>query len=281
LDVGAYDLDQTSLNVSGRPMAPHGTVTTSSASAGQKTTGRKSKAIGPTPHQIIQKSHQIPNTLSGFSDSGVGSTREILYRITDYFDSADGTNGSVEYWYRLDNNFADSSPNIPQASYQKIHSVELYALPRFSVDTAASPVVVLFGVPIMSSVTGTSRNSAQRSTLLTPSSVSTWQKVGGWSASVLLSDTQQSLSVQSNTGGFDFACLAACTVVDPDDYTAITDNGVQFKMVISVRQTLPLEQTANISVVRTVDPSWGSPTGPGTTEAASLQIEARNITNVV
>jgi len=280
LDVGAYDLDQTSLNVSGRPMAPHGTVTTSSASAGQKTTGRKSKTgNGTTQDLLIQKAHQVPNTLAGFSTQGSEATKEILFRVTDFFDSSDETNGSGQYWYRLDNTFFRDT-GATEALYQDIHSVDLYAIPRFSIDTAASPVIVLFGVPVASQIAGTVRNAAQCSTLLMPSSVSKWQKVGSWSASRLLNDATQSLVVEQNTGGFDFACLGMFSVVDPDDYSVITTGGVQFKIVIRVRQSLPLNDTLNVAVERSVLPTWGNPGTPGLTFDEPVQIEALALTNV-
>jgi hypothetical protein len=226
----------------------------------------------------------VPRALMGF-DGGDSSTKEILFRYTSYFNSQDqaATGNSGVYYFRTDQDFIENAASSG-SPVMKVESVSLYALPAFGLDTTSSPVMVLFGVPVRSMDGTFIRNAAQQSTLLLPTSVSQWVKVGGWTADKLFEDSTLQPATVSNTT-FSFAALFQWAAVNPDTFDvlpAVIGSGVQFKLVVTVSQTLNVSQNVNAWIEYAAAPDWDSilTTAP-TTENYPSQIEALKLSSAL
>jgi len=219
-------------------------------------------------------------------DGGEASTKEILFRYTSYFNSLDqaATGNSGVYYFRTDQNFIENAASTG-SPVMKVESVALYALPGFGLNTAASPAMVLFGVPVRSMDGTFIRNCAQQSTMLLPTSVSQWVKVGGWTADKLFGDSTLQPATVSNTT-FSFAALCQWAVVNPDTFESISGatftEGIQLKLVVTVSQTLDVSQNVNAWIEYAADPDWDSilATAPSTENYPS-QIEALKLSSAL
>lgn len=219
-------------------------------------------------------------------DGGESSTKEILFRYTTYFNSLDqaATGNSGVYYFRTDQDFIENASSAG-SPVMKVESLTLYALPGFGLNTASSPAMVLFGVPVRSMDGTVVRNAAQQSTMLLPTSVSQWVRVGGWTADKLFADaTLQPATVSSAT--LSFAALCQWAVVDPDTFTSITGpdftEGIQFKLVVTVSQTLNVSQNVNAHIEYSADPDWDSIlTAAPSTQLFPSQIEALKLSSAL
>jgi hypothetical protein len=162
------------------------------------------------------------------------SSKEIKVVLTDFFDSTDGILGTYQQWlFSPVNPFFPSAAGSADANLGKVTKVRFYALPSFTLDTSASPQMVIFGLPVLAS--GVGACASQQSTLLTPTSVSDWVSVGGWDASKIFADANVIPAVNDATSA---TPLGSLRVVNPDDYSA-SSVIVQFMVQAHVSYTLP------------------------------------------
>lgn len=197
------------------------------------------------------------NYMEGFYDP-TDATSEIRFRVTDYFDSsANATNYVDQYLFDVSQEFVRPSPISGMNSTMCfVESVTLFALPGFSVATNTGALLVPFHVPVKFNANGETQTACQQSTLLTPSSVSNWVKVGSWKAKKLFRDGIYSpiRSQGSNQVLFCVGCF------EPDDLTPTTVK-VQFRAEIIVSQNLPAMNAAIAGVFAA--PSWIDPIATG------------------
>ena len=171
------------------------------------------------------------------------SDREIRTTLVDFFDYDFGTDIALafkQYLFNVANvyGFNTASPGAP-SPMARLLGFQLWALPRFSNDNVAdATLAVLFGLPVTGGAEGTTATTAAlQTTLLTPTSVSDWVKVGEWNEETIDSTTQQPLiTPDGNTA------LGTFVVVDPDDFEVLLDAtlpSVQFMAKTTIAQALP------------------------------------------
>lgn len=190
----------------------------------------------------------MPLALSGGFVDPTSSTNELLLDVTDYFDSTGDAEFAFQQWLTT-SDYQIFNPKFNQANMVKLVSFDLYALPDFDLDTAASPVMVLFGVPVQ--VSGTSSCAAQQTTLLTPTSVSNWVKVGSWSAKSLFADA----NVAPPDSEGDRICGGSFVVVNPDDMEPSALR-IQYRAEARFAITMPQVIRWPISVPSLNTPAW-------------------------
>ena len=171
------------------------------------------------------------------------SDREIRTTLVDFFDYNFGTDIALafrQYLFNVANvyGFNTASPGAPNPMAQVL-AFQLWALPRFSNDNVArATLAVLYGLPVTGgaeSTTGTT--AALQTTILTPTSVSDWVKVGEWNEKTIDLTTQQPLITPDGN-----SALGTFVVVDPDDFQVILDDTlppVQFMAKTIISQALP------------------------------------------
>lgn len=200
--------------------------------------------------------------MGSFGVNPSGSAKELVFECIDFFDYVPNPAAGLRQ-YAFNPKSFNLTPPFPGAggsatvenNVGKIKSVKLYALPDFSLNVSAASVQVLFGCPV--SKFGRYDNAstppeqdgfvgtvAQRATLLTPTSVSDWVEIGGWSASSLFKDANfgPTYTPSQEQVLFTISCL------DPDD-ASLSDLNVQLMVVVEVAQSLPPLGTAQVSVV--------------------------------
>lgn len=189
--------------------------------------------------------------LGTFGMNPSGSAKELVIEYVDFFDYDPGADPTTapfkQYKFNPNfNNLVNPALNNPTENISRVNSVTLWALPQFAVSTVESSVAVDFGVPVHSVsdaiLTATPSlevdilrgTASQKSTLLTPTSVSDWVKVGHWSYDKLFAVSNYN-PVYDSLGN---QCLFTFTVVKPDNGVA-SAQGVQFMVEIEASQTLP------------------------------------------
>lgn len=173
------------------------------------------------------------------------SNKELVVRATDYFDSA--PKFYTQYLFSVNENGIFQSPGLgSSANYCRVLSAKFYALPRFSNDAISSAtVLVAFAVPatlpLNSASTVEEQNSTslcQKSTLLTPTSVSDWVLVGEMKSTAF--DRSQAVPAYAANPGSNagLQVLGTLALLNPDDGTLSTSK-VQYRVDIEYAQTVP------------------------------------------
>ncbi len=210
--------------------------------------GKHKQPALPTP--LITSAGGTPSVLSGWSSNPSSSTKELHITYTDYFD----TTGLIDFAYQqfvFDPSFSpmiSQSDTVSPFNLCKVTSVKLYALPRFNVDTSASSVLFVFGLPVISGDLDTC--AAQQSTLLTPTTTSKWVVVGSWTANKIFKDSNvtPALDNKGNTA------LGSWVLLDPDTLSPST-KVVQCRIEFKVSQTIPQVTQASYSIPTSDDAS--------------------------
>lgn len=142
----------------------------------------------------------------------------------------------------MDNNIFTNPATSSEKNLSRIESVSVYALPVFrnvlSDGVAGSVVAVLYGLPAF--VGGKGLTVAQRSTILTPTSVSDWVYVGGFSHDKTFSDG----NVQPQVNSSNCQVVGQVAIIDPDTGNPIVNTAddfisIQYYVDITYTQTLP------------------------------------------
>jgi len=231
--------------------------------------------------------------LGTFGHNPSGSAKELVTQYVDFFDYVYDDSGTGQHirQYKFNPNFNNLFPPAslqPSANVSRVERVKLWALPNFQIDTADSSCIVDFGVPVHSvsdvkyvpgatptvEVDAFRGTAAQKSTLLTPTSVSDWVKVGEWHAKSLFDDSNFSPAYDSLGN----QALFTAVVVYPDNGAAYARN-VQFMVEIEVAQTLaPLSQIEMTLIQTTRSEAWydALPQGTGFTPAFVQMKTLRN-----
>ena len=185
----------------------------------------------------------MPTELKSIFFNPTSATREIVYTVTDFFDSTgDETLQYQQIQMSMENPLGMLHAQGTPTPFGRVEKFDLYALPRsVNAAVASSTLAVLFGLPVVGgsvpSDETTAGNEAKgtaatRTTILTPTSVSDWVHVGHWDRKTLELSSQ---SLQAQQG---MTVLGAMTVVDPDKWTPVTSK-IQYMAKTTIRQSLP------------------------------------------
>lgn len=186
-----------------------------------------------------------------------GATNEIKFVYRDYFDSlGDVAKPGGQYFVDLKNLPGINYAGLGYSPVAKVVGAKLYALPRFSLDSADSAVVVLTGLPINTAVTteqaSNANYAAQQSTLLTPSSTVDWVLCGSWDAKSTLAEANILLSTNSDG----LVPIMEWEIVDPD-FLSPSAKKLQFMLEYTVSQSVPQVSLAKIAIVNPTP--WSGP----------------------
>lgn len=211
-----------------------------------------------TLHESATRSWALSNPTS--------SGNSLKVKLMDFFDSpvitAEGTEAYQQYLFSVKNVLGIDTDAAVSANgaLSVVESFELYALPQFDLNTSNSSVMVLFGVPVQlvgTGAAGTGSTVATKSTLLTPTAVSDWVKVGSWNRNQLFDTT---LVQPAYSGNGSLMCLGSFVIVDPDTGDLFPDGSsgpvIQYMARISVSQVLPQILQATISIPQNGLPCW-------------------------
>jgi len=177
-------------------------------------------------------------TLSALSQSGgITSSKEIRMSFTDYFDTSDDAAAAYFQWMWNPSQSVFSTGTATSGGFVPSYALgaDLYALPKFALDSASSSVLVVTTVPVIAGNSSLTAAGNSQSTLILPTSVQKWVKVGSWRASKLFDSSEYLPAIETDTGNqpvFSGVCL------DPDTL-AVTAANLQMKIVIHLAQALP------------------------------------------
>lgn len=168
------------------------------------------------------------------ASGGVMSTREIRFTMNDFFDTSNDELAPYFQWqFGVDQNLLASDYTTQPVT--KVIGADLYALPKFSLDTQQSAQLFLTTVPVIAAnALGGKTSAAIQTTLLLPRTDSSWVKVGTWRANKIFSESNVAPAV--NNEGL-MAVFSGC-VLDPDTMVA-SGEPVQCKVVVHFSQALP------------------------------------------
>jgi hypothetical protein len=177
-------------------------------------------------------------TLSALSASGgVSATKELRFDFVDYFDtSGDAAAGYFQWvWDPAQSVFTTGSFSTSDGYPAYVRGADLYALPKFALDSSDSSVLFITSCPVTVADSTTGVAGAVRSTLILPTSVQKWVLVGRWRADQLLGTSTYLPSI-SSTGGYQAIFSGVC--LDPDSL-AVSAANVQCKIVLHISQAIP------------------------------------------
>jgi hypothetical protein len=202
----------------------------------KKTTKKSSKKVNKRlPDDMLKAMSRASledesSTLMRMANSAISQSKEIVLRITDYFDAPLVDAKPYFQWYYNNQQQVITAANSA-TPYCALREAWIYAMAKFNVDTTQSLVGVMTSVPALTSVSADTYCAADpQMTILTPTSVSKWVCVGHYKANKLFAG-----ELFPQVGPKGQQCVFAGCVVEPDTYTAVvTKNVLQFKVVIKV-----------------------------------------------
>jgi len=231
-------------------MAPRGTVTTSRPSAGQKDSGRKSKTDkrnGSPQNQGIPRTvvsqlvdgkpleTRDSDVIRALTSSGNAmSQKEVRFCYTDFFDTSSDV--AAPYFCHTFSTVGSLIAGDANNPSRRIIGADLWAMPKFDLDTSSSALLFLSTVPTNpggnDSAPGTAANI--QNTLLLPKADSRWVKVGRWRAKTLFADSTVAPSISSNGDQAIFSGV----VLNPDTLLAV-GSPLQCKVEVHFAESVP------------------------------------------
>lgn len=224
----------------------------------------------------VSKLDNTDNGLGNWISNPTSAGNEVILAVTDYFDS-DPTAASQAYLVNVPSLPTISSVDGSSEAYgNRIKRVHVHALPRFEEDTATSSSLVMFAVPALRPITGDDSGKnyfAQDATLLTPTSVSNWVKVGSYDFDNLFGVTgyEPVYTNVNDTVKKSLLNVFEIQVLDPDDFTA-SKNAIQYRVDIEYAANVPLIQQVYQTVLSEAT-AWKG--------GVSVATEVKSYTNVL
>lgn len=245
-------------------------------------------------HYELTVSKKSDYAMSGFNSNPSGSEKELNVKVSDFVDSDPGHLST--YWFDIDSNGLELFPTVASAKMGprcRVKRVTVYALPRFvNSDVSAASVLVCFAVPVTvgcsdpNESSTTSQSAASKSTLLTPTAVSDWVKVGYWNAEKLFSTTDMSPAFHNaGNGTLSLQPLGTIGVYNPDNGSLIENTKpIQLRYDIEYSITIPPLTSVYGTVTNyTVDSSnnFSYPKNPTYTEKVAMpcMVNVTSVTN--
>jgi len=192
---------------------------------------------------------ETPQVLAGFPVSNpTASTKEVTYRITDYFDlttelDIEPPRKGAQYVVDLDQLASIGPPAESTSATQKVVArltkADFWVMPKFEA-TPTDQSLVLFSVPLSYGINSTTAGFIQ-STFITSTSVQEWVHVGKYDANKL----GDNLFPQMNTSnGGNEQALGTLSVVNPDTLTFYpTERKIQVRVVYEYTVSVPVAIT--------------------------------------
>jgi hypothetical protein len=221
-------------------------------------------------------------TLKALSASGgISSTKEIRMMFTDYFDTSDDAAAGYFQWvWTASQSVFTGGSGVPTGGFipSYVLGADLYALPKFSLDSVDSSILVVTSVPVIAGASALTACGAVQSTLILPTSVQKWVKVGSWRASQLFDTSEFLPAIESETGNqpiFSGVCL------NPDTL-AVAASNVQMKIVLHLAQALPPVVKMGYGVTNTANAAClHSPIGGIATTAKDCLVQVTGVANTI
>lgn len=214
-----------------------------------------------------------------------GAMAEVRYRITDFMDSFTATStAGQQYQVNLKN-----IPGLPIAGdaskpVAKIKGAKLFALPNFAMDPSDTAFVILFGIPILTSIQAPSTDAqldckyaAQKTTVVTPTANMDWVLVGEWNDSIF--QNSNIIPAESDKHG---TVIAEWSVVDTDKFNPLA-KGVQFMIEYEIEQAVPQITYFPSLFVQTFKSAgaWNGPVNGVDMEENAVWVEPLAVTKAV
>lgn len=197
----------------------------------------------------INTSKEAVQQYASIFNNPTGNANELIFRSTVYPDYKYEENGaqqnvnSIQYTFEVVENNPFNGLSGLENNLCRIKHVHFHALPKFVNDGVASnTLLAMYALPVQNGGT-TSANSVtsacQRSTILTPTSVSDWVYIGGFSQ-----DKVFGTSTFAPTMTFDYQVIGTLAIVDPETLTPVVDSDgkqlpIQLKITVEYAITLP------------------------------------------
>jgi len=242
----------------GRPMAPRGTVTTSSPSAGQTGAGRNSNKNGNgkkqnqgIPRTVVSRmvdgkplEARESEVIQALMSSGSAmSQKEIRFCYTDFFDTSNDV--AAPYFCHTFSTVGSLIAGDSNNPSRRIIGADLWAMPKFDLDTSKGAFLFLSTVPSNpggnDSAPGIASNV--QNTLLLPKADSRWVKVGSWRSKTLFADSTVAPAVNSQGDQAIFSGV----VLDPDTLSAA---GVPLQCKVDIYFAESVPSTADLKYLQ-------------------------------
>jgi len=171
------------------------------------------------------------------ASGGISATKELRYDFTDYFDtSGDAAAGYFQWvWDPAQSIFTPGTATSSDAFPAYVRGAELYALPKFALDSKDSSILFITTCPATVSDSTTGVATSVQSTLILPTSVQKWVRVGRWSAKQIFGTSNYLPSV-SSSGGYQAIFSGVC--LNPDSLAVVAAT-LQCKIVLHISQSIP------------------------------------------
>lgn len=222
--------------------------------------------------------------LKAWNDTNpTGATTEVRYQIVDFVDSDDAANAAGQQ-YQVD---LVNIPGIPIAGapshpVAKVKSCKLYVLPNFNLDPVNSSFVVLFGIPVLTSVQPPTvgaqldfKYAAQKATLVTPTANMDWVLVGEWDDSIF--HNSNIIPAESNRQG---TVIAEWSLVNSDSFSVI-NKAAQFMIEYEIEQAMPQVTYFPSLYLPTPGNAWEGPLNDAAMQENAVWLKPVAITNSV
>lgn len=169
------------------------------------------------------------------------SQSEVRFCYTDFFDTSG--DAAAPYFQQTFSTVASLIASSGVSPTRRILGADLWALPKFSLETAESAYLFLTCVPTNPASSGTAPGAAGniQNTIILPKSDAQWVKVGSWRSKTLFAET--TIGPAINSAG-DMAVFAG-VVLNPDNLTPVGAL-LQCKICVYFSESVP--QTANLKV---------------------------------
>lgn len=230
-----------------------------------------------------------PSPYSGFVSGNVANVsanmKEVVFQAIDYFDIGASTDFPyTQYNFNVvENTIFSPTTSVSSQNMAKVLKASFYALPAFNnAGIAAASRLIGFGVPGQTGVASDTTQSAaaevttgQQTTLLTPTAISDWVKIG-----VFDSMRFQRTQIQPVTDIAGNQALGTLAVFDPDDGSLLA-SAVQCMVMIEYAQAIPILSTIRGGVATVNDPkAFQGQVGVTTTDLV-CQVMPKSMRNVV
>lgn len=231
-----------------------------------------------------QDTSEVSDVLRNWNDTNpTGAMTEVRYRITDFMDSStEASSAGQQYQVDLVNIPGIPIAGSPSHPVAKIKSVKLYAIPNFALDPVNTSFVVLFGIPVLTSVQPPSteaqldcKYAAQKATLVTPTANMDWVLVGQWDDSIF--HNSNIIPAESNRQG---TVIAEWSIVDSDKFQPI-QKAVQFMIEYEIEQAMPQVTYFHSLFASTPTHAWQGPLNDVAMQDNAVWLKPLAITNSV
>jgi hypothetical protein len=228
--------------------------------------------------------HDKPSTLTSWASAGNASTKEIVFKITDYFDNIDSppdtgapTPNYIQYYFDQDQSLIGTPNSGGAGEAVRILKAEFYALtPSVALSsqfgTQSGSPVVLFSVPCRN-VAAHYLASSQKSTFIPARSDSKWVHIGTYSNAIF--ERSDLIPTYSTTASGN-QCLGAIATVNPDTF-GIAPYLLQFKVVITASQALGVTGTVKGTVLRPASTTTNAFSTPGAAASGDINVSANAV----